>query len=409
MCIASSRMGRSPEQAEGWIEALRTSCLSAARDRALVMVVENSSTGPWVQRMAQWLGLGTVTLRRAPNKPNEAWWSAAARRAGSQDFPVWIFEPPEDLSHGAAGSQKAGRQRESLDHWAIGFSDQVRVLRVTDGGNVFHAIESRLQRSLSPGSLWLLIGSSAVPDHLRLRWLALGAIDWCLAPSEPDPEPASAAANRSANDAGQAGGPILETLPEDIDDFLSHWTRTPSAPGSSEPGFQHLDRVLWGDQGSLQGPASALLSIVATGRIHASGRMTRESHPVVCFTAVPLPDFRRRRVFRPHLCRWDFEAFGIAVRKSRLERLGARPVIYGDDQTWQSLSADDRIRFQASRTPLNPDATDWSDEREWRLAGDLNLSLFGPSDCLVFVGDGESARAIAPYSRWPVVILPPSG
>ena len=144
-----------------------------------------------------------------------------------------------------------------------------------------------------------------------------------------------------------------------------------------------------------------------TGRLIATGQAIRAGARVVSFTAIPLAELDRRRVFRPHRGRWDFEPYGIAIRQCWLERRGARPVRYGDEAMWTRLTASQRPFFQYSKTRGDGDhTTDWSEEREWRYPGDVDLSCLTHDDALLFVPSRGEAEVLARISPWPVTVVP---
>ena len=146
-------------------------------------------------------------------------------------------------------------------------------------------------------------------------------------------------------------------------------------------------------------------------RLVASLRTARGGCRVVSFTASPLsrlPDLRR---FRRHRGRWDFEPFGLCIRQEWMTKRGARPVLYGDDSTWQSLSKSDRPFFQpahsGSSSSEDADARiDWTVEREWRHMGDLDLRQLSREDALVFVPNFAAARRLSAVSPWPITLWP---
>jgi hypothetical protein len=152
---------------------------------------------------------------------------------------------------------------------------------------------------------------------------------------------------------------------------------------------------------------AALERIVVQRKIVAASHSIRGGTKAISWTEVPLVDLPKLRVFRPHRGRWDFELYGICVRRELLQRRGAQPVIYGDETDWQELSADKRPYFQRRQTrprggrrPL-----DWTQEREWRHLGDLDLDSVGAEDAFLFVPSQEEAERLAEWSRWPVVVL----
>lgn len=87
---------------------------------------------------------------------------------------------------------------------------------------------------------------------------------------------------------------------------------------------------------------------------------------------LPLPTHLANiRKWNPALIRWTFEPYAVAIRKATLEEMGALPVIYGSEAKFQELPEIERLRFQLHAPPK----TDWSPEKEWRIIGDIDLSL----------------------------------
>ena len=133
----------------------------------------------------------------------------------------------------------------------------------------------------------------------------------------------------------------------------------------------------------------------------------RGEQPVVSFTARQLSELSTLRVYRPHLKRWDFEPYGIAIRRNRLEALGAQPVMYGDESTWRQLSETERSYFQVAQTTkqFGRQPIDWTEEQEWRHIGDVDMSGIAAREVLVFVPTIEEANHVARLSLWPTVVI----
>ncbi len=92
-----------------------------------------------------------------------------------------------------------------------------------------------------------------------------------------------------------------------------------------------------------------LLEIVRSKRLRGRKTLFRASSPCVSFSAVPLEELLRRRAYQSHLQRWDWEPYGLAVRRSALVALGTRPVIYGDEDDYSRLDESDRPFFQPAQ------------------------------------------------------------
>lgn len=189
------------------------------------------------------------------------------------------------------------------------------------------------------------------------------------------------------------------TQPED---WLLHWTRAGTGPWPEEPLNDYLDKLLLQAEDADHSALSTLFRIIRSQRLIASSRGIRGGYSVVAFTEVPLSEFRRRRKFRSHHRRFDFEPWGIALNRQRLSSMGARPVTYGNDQDWQQLSDTDRPYFQKSTVGRS----NCVEEREWRHFGDVQLGSFLP-DCLwIFANDDESCRLIRKQCPWPAIRVP---
>jgi len=136
-------------------------------------------------------------------------------------------------------------------------------------------------------------------------------------------------------------------------------------------------------------------------RLVRGSALRRCSGPVVCLAAVGLKQFLARRTFRPHRSRWDYEPYGLAIRREAVERLGGQPVVYAESLSAAALPTSQRWRFQAIGKTY-----DWREEQEWRIAGSLDLSQFAADELVVFVGDLAAAEIVAPLSPWPVILAP---
>lgn len=192
---------------------------------------------------------------------------------------------------------------------------------------------------------------------------------------------------------------------EDLDwnDYLVHCTRSVSGrwPGQTVKQYRH--DMLLGDSTIASRTATASLRrIVQQRRLIAGAIASNHQLPVVCFTSVPLPEILERRTYRSHLHRWDYEPFGIAIRKSAAEWIGVQPVAYGDDEESVQLPPADRYRFQAKGK-----RNDWTQEKEWRAQGDIDLDALDPRDVIVFTKNDPLADSIASinHKQWQIVIV----
>jgi hypothetical protein len=89
----------------------------------------------------------------------------------------------------------------------------------------------------------------------------------------------------------------------------------------------------------------------------------------VCFSEIPLSamhHFARPPV--DQAARYHF--YGIALSKKAVFEAGGRPVIYLPDKEGEWIPSDERWRH----VKFEHREVDWTHEREWRLAGDLDLT-----------------------------------
>ncbi len=245
--------------------------------------------------------------------------------------------------------------------------------------------------------------------------LPVGWVPWIVQPTMLPADSNDASANAqptrqsmlpTPNQGGSEGSgnrPLSNNPLQNPDDWLLHWTRATAGPWPGESSEDFLDALILRTETVDHSAITTLLRILSEGFLRASAAGIRGSFPVVAFTAVPLQEFRQRRVFRKHRHRFDFEPWGIAIRKDRLLELGVKPVIYGDDEVWNSMNSDERRFFQKATAG---GATNNSDEFEWRAAGDVNLSQLSRPDVCVFVDSIDAAQLVSFHCPWHVIVVP---
>jgi len=141
-----------------------------------------------------------------------------------------------------------------------------------------------------------------------------------------------------------------------------------------------------GQERSAHSAFDTLVHILEEGLIRGSNRLTRGPQRVVSFTELLPNRLTSLMTWRTGLARWSFEPYGIAMSKRRLLKLGARKVIYGDEEVYRNLPEDSRHLFQVER----PNRQDWSGEKEWRVLGDLSLRVIDPEEVTIIVeNEGE--------------------
>jgi hypothetical protein len=103
------------------------------------------------------------------------------------------------------------------------------------------------------------------------------------------------------------------------------------------------------------------------------------------------------------LIRWSFEPYGIGVLRETLKGLGARPVVYCRESAFSEAGAEDRPFLQVQK----PDGTKWSDEKEWRLRGNLDLGLIPSEELVISVPSPQEAQIIEARFGCRVVVTVP--
>jgi hypothetical protein len=183
--------------------------------------------------------------------------------------------------------------------------------------------------------------------------------------------------------------------------WLIHCTRGPRANWPQETERQYRDSILIGnDESAHRQPIDALCRIVRTGRLIAASTATTKSYPVVCFSELSLAELLSRRCFRPQLGRWDYEPYGVAIRRSAAESRGIKPVIYGEPSVRWTLPEQERFRFHP-----NGKTYDWRAEKEWRADDTVDLATFERSDVRLFAADCMESRRRLAGCGWPVSFI----
>ena len=283
------------------------------------------------------------------------------------------------------------------DRVLIAAADQVHALQVRSNGNLHQLLRARLNDSAWPtASVWLALGEALVPAEVAAELQSLGAVGWWLFVEH------AASVLESQRETGTLE--TCPTLPWPEGDYLVHWTRRRDGPWPDQREADFIDDLLLSREATSHSAFAALSRIVQQRRLIASAAGIRGDAAVVSFSAHPLHELRQQRTFRAHRGRWDCEGYGLCVRREWLQLRGARPVIYGADAQWMTLPNSDRPFFQLKTTRSRGGAKtiDWSQEAEWRVPQDVDLSEASRDDLLLFVPTPAEAQQLAAISPWPV-------
>lgn len=409
--IFSSRLTRRLDRHRGWFAALRTACLRIDSRRERLLAVATTTTARFVERCAALFGLPLLTVEVA-EESDPAVWCRRVMQEHETESP-WPTTAACDRLLLSPPLAPATADAPIADCVLAALSDRLIGLAVREGGHWQRLAQRRLaDPAFAPGSFFLAIGRPGGEDEepvgsprLAEPLMQAGAVGWLL----QTPASTSAAGDpppwHSAESAPAAVAADLLPAAIDQEKFLTHCTRSRHGPWPNQTEADFLDDLILDRAGADHSALAALCRITSSQRLVATADFVRGETPVISFTAVPLAELPSLRAFRPHLARWDFEPYGICLRRDWLEQRGSRPVIYGDESTRQSLPLADQPFFQrAKSTSPSGRVEDWTREREWRHCGDVDLSQATPGDVFLFVPSATEAAVVAGVSRWPVML-----
>ena len=394
--VGSTRLGQDLETKRNWFDALRTLAFRIQLDDQALLTSQRTTAHTYVKRIAQLLGIPLLELQSFPTAVDSDWVEAIESQTDPRPIVYfWDLDSAESVSKTA---------REPMDCVLASIANQVYAISTRSGGNVAAALENRLATSERP--TFVLADRSLTKKSTFTNLIDQGALPWFL---YRDPKTSlkrdkkRASVVQSTETLFPNEMRLLSVDEVACEHFLLHWTRRRVGAWPDQTQESYLDDLIFQSDRADHQPLHALSRILASRKLVGSTEITRDSQPVICMSAVPLSEVLQRKTFRPHLARWDFEPFGVAILRQSLKSCGARPVIYGDQSRWESLSEEDRPFFQLEQTKNGK--IDWTEEKEWRLTGDLDLRLFDSNQMLVFVPTLQAARAIASLCHWPIVVL----
>lgn len=170
-------------------------------------------------------------------------------------------------------------------------------------------------------------------------------------------------------------------------DFITHWTRTHHGPWPGETSARFYRRLIKSGDEYPNNAFNTLLNMANERKIRASSNKIRNSHPVIGFSKASPMNILRLLRWCPRQVNWNFEPYGVAINRKAAEKLGIRPAIYGNDETYRRLSEFDKPYFQ-NRGGVK---VDWSLEKEWRNVGDLILGDLSENEMAYIVWKQDEA------------------
>ncbi len=359
--IVSSRLGHDVSHHRHVSRFLSRAMLDCNRRNGVALIAMGSAIEPLASRAAE---LFRVPVMRI---------GVTADKANSMDGADLIVHESDD-------------RKLDRDQLVIMLGDRVDVLHARRGGKMAMYAEQRIAQLQDTSTR---IAISSAEDDVARALIACGGIGWHLRPPDKVVDCSVASSKDTPSSSRSPFGP---------GEWLVHCTRGASEPWPDETENQFRDCVLLNEtDGDERGAFQTLSRIVRGGKLLASCRASDRRFPVVCLSAVPLAELLERRQYRSHLHRWDYEPYGVALRTSAAERLGIRPVIYGEADDRSHLPADDQYLFQAKGKTF-----DWTSEREWRSRGDIDLCQLSIDDVRIFTQSEEQAVILRRICAWRV-------
>lgn len=386
VAVVSSRRPRDFSTQSNWLDYLRTAMVRIAEDELPVLTAEGTTCNPFLQAGGDRFGLRIVNIS-----------------VGSADIEQWL-----GVQRNLQNEVSVFPNIEKLqpDEVLTAIAKRIFVLAISHASGTADRIRNVLERNRlanEPSTVFLAADPGLVRDSIVNELVDCGAIRWQLFRPASD----------RTQDLKIADASRIWTV-EDFErriagsgrEFLFHCTRGSVGPWPGEKANDYYAGLLLG-QVEDRSPLGTLMRIVIEKRIRAGRALNRSGCDVVSFTEHPLHKIRTMRVFRSHLARWDFEPFGVGIcRQAATAEMGFRPVIYGTDQDFARLSEEVQPFFQLSKTVTKRGrVVCWSDEREWRKTGDVNLRQLSPEDIVLFVESLPDALRLRELVNWPIVVL----
>ena len=418
----SSRLGRAIDERPDWFAVLRSAVAKLDSKHDVLLTAPSTTVDRFLERSAILFGLRRLRIHLDERRTlidwlvrlrRQLWRNDLARDSETQietaSSEVFVSPAggwallPVPRAEDRDGQECPSSELPLSDRVLIAAADRLLALQVRPNGNLHQLLRARLADPAWPtASVWMALGESLVSADVATELQSLGAVGWWLFVAD--------AASVRQHDSGFSSSDascVGHEFPWPDGDYLVHWTRRRDGPWPDQSETDFIDDLLLSRESSSHSAFAALSRIVQQRRLIASAAGIRGETGVVSFSANPLSELAKQRTFRAHRGRWDSEAFGLCVRRDWLQAQGARPVIYGDDASWPTLSDSERPFFQLRTTRARRGAKviNWSQEAEWRVSHDLDLSEASRDDVVLFVPSAEEARQLAAISPWPVFVL----
>ncbi|UCE65413.1 MAG: hypothetical protein JSU85_11140 [Candidatus Zixiibacteriota bacterium] len=179
--------------------------------------------------------------------------------------------------------------------------------------------------------------------------------------------------------------------PEGDWDYITHWTRTHHGPWPGESKYDFYRRMVNSESEYPNNAFNSLKNMIQTKKIYASSERIRKSIRCIGFSDLKPESMLKWMRWLPKRVGWNFEPYGIAIKKEAADKAGMRQVIYGDDELYEKLPENDRPYFQSK----GKKDVDWSQESEWRKIGDLNIKYMPEKELALMVWRKTEAQELS--------------
>lgn len=415
--VVSSRQSYRNEDRQRWFLKFLKAARSIDRDQDWWLYFPSIATGRLSEHIAQRCEMKSVKcetlsslalldrlyrLTTEPmdfaknNRQVQCWITPALDSTTAKDF----------LQNHFASQKRTDRKPSFCDTLSIHLPQRLHVIDLREGGNIDQLLEERLVEDRFRDPSVRLYRLKEETPQSRQTHLQQGAIDWIIF----DPRPMKITRtseellgqHRIYNPIFRVSSLCSKSTLTDWP-YLTHCTRARLFEWSDTKLSSDWDRWLLYDLPEESSPWETLLQIASSQRLLSFPEMTRDKNPTISFSAVPLMELLSRRAYRSHLRRWDWEPYGLCIRKSALQGYPVREVIYGEESTWNDLNREDRPWFQPRFSRSGK--LDWQEEKEWRLLGDLRLRKLPWESIFFFVPSRSEAERLSRISPWPVALV----
>ncbi len=404
VAMVSSRLGRPLDTRRSWFAALRAGCRSIDTDCEYVVTVDQTAADRVMGPAAALYGLPLLRVHLAAKRESVAAWllrcldAAPVANDGARGPVPW---------HAFVSASLGGDPMAEFtlrDRLLIAFAQRMFICHVRRRGLVQQLLNKRLTSRVWPSPpTTVAVGDKLVHPRILRELLELGGKPLNI--GVPAPRLAETA---RLDRMGPANSSLPMILPIErfsaAEPYLLHCTRHQIEPWPDQDENEYLEDLILDLPSADHSAFATLQRIVRQQRLHATCRTIRGGYAMVSFTAVQLAELGKLRTYRAHRTRWDFQPYGMGIARRWLRRHGARPVTYGAPALWDHLPPVARPFFQARR-PASEHAIDWSREREWRHPGDVRLDSLRANQAFLFVPSQSEADRLAPFSRWPIVVV----